>query len=211
MSRDDKWGVGSAADSQAIGKATVGDLSVELIWGEHPHSRNDNKMYARFPDGSIEAFSGHRVQVRVEVETSNYMKTSYLSGDEVRRACVARIFFDGRQVYEIGGRDPERLLRQAADTLERLREHAMWPFDDETLRRFEGRPVFYERTPAFVRRLLLDQGAVLLEVAPGHKFPPPVWKEPADPSDENSTSVKDDIFSPRIWWFRSGDEAEVLR
>lgn len=194
----DKWGVGNAADSKAWGTARVGDTVVELIHGEHPHSRRDDTTYARFPDGSIDAFSGHRVQVRVEVETSNYLKTSYLSGDEVRRSCSARVFFDDRLVYSFGGRDPEPLLHRAAELIPRLFEH---PSNlAEGVERLEGRPIFYRETPAVIRRYLPDQGALVVEPAEGHRFPRSCWQE--DDDEDGATFDKPDLFSDHVWWFR---------
>lgn len=200
------WGVGNKANAKPFGMAKVGNAEVELIHGEHPHSRRDKSVYARFKGGSIEAFSGHRVLKRIEIEESNYLKTSGLSGNEVRPACVCRIFFDDRQVYEFGGRRADYTLLKAREVITRLEELPvqLWlDWDKELI----GRKVWYREDPAIIARYINDQGAVILR-ADGCQFRPAAWQK-NDPeelammeADGEMEEIKDDILSPHIWWFR---------
>ncbi len=48
MDNENNWGVGDCADAKAFDTAIVNGRSVDLIHGEHPHSRSDNTTYARF-------------------------------------------------------------------------------------------------------------------------------------------------------------------
>lgn len=104
-----QWGVGDRANSDAHSTTIVGGHVVELIAGEHPHSRSDNSTYARYrgrgSGGRVVGFSGHSRRWALEIEEFNYLKESHLSGDEVRRGCRAKISVEGRQVYAFGGRD----------------------------------------------------------------------------------------------------------
>src|SRR6266550_5734358 len=91
----DKWGVGNKKDEKAFAKTFVGSREVELFFGEFPHSRSDNNIYARWPDGRIDEFDGHRVLVSVELSMKNYLKESELSGDEIRKGGSCLIKFNG--------------------------------------------------------------------------------------------------------------------
>jgi hypothetical protein len=203
---EERWGVGNQADSKAFGYAKVGKQRVDLIHGEHPHSRRDNTTYARWPNGDIEGFNGHRIQTRVEVETHNYLKTSGLSGNEVRRSATCKIWLNDFLAYTFSGRDPDRLLRKAADQiLPQLFEHAIQFWDPAEREKLIGRKVYYANTPAVVREVFWDQGCVWLEVEEGHEFPQPAWSHDPDgipPDDDYRTSVKDDFFAPSIYWHR---------
>lgn len=202
----ENWGVGNKADSKAFATARVGNEEVELIHGENPHSRRDGSVYARFKGGSIEGFDGHQTCIKVEVEESNYLKTSGLSGNEVRRACVARIFFGDRQIYEVGGRDIMPTLLAAHNAVAKLQDLSPYMFGDVDAELI-GRKVWYRDDPAVITRFIGDQGAVILK-ADGCRFRPPAWQRD-DPEemamaemDGEDQEIKDDILSPHIWWFR---------
>jgi len=45
---EEQWGVGAKASAKAFMQTKVGKETVELIHGEHPHSRSDNNIYARW-------------------------------------------------------------------------------------------------------------------------------------------------------------------
>ena len=209
----DQWGVGDKAAAEPFAQAKVGVTPVGLIFGEHPHSRSDNRVYARFPSGNVEAFDGHRLMTRIEIEESNYLKTSELSGDEVRKGGSARIFFNGVQVYEFFTRDAQRALIKAHGLIDKLSEHpAMDALLDERVPagdRLRGRRVYYRGVPAVLAYTMPAQGCVMVEPIPGHTFPPPPWAHDPDNSSHEERDVKEDILSPHIWWYR--DETEAAR
>src|SRR5690349_3436109 len=100
MSTEDQWGYGNPKDTKPFGRQRMDDGSpFDIVWGEHPHGRQDNRMYARFPDGRIEDFDGHRVRTHVELRTFNYLKCSGLSGNEVRKGGQFRIYLNDRLVW----------------------------------------------------------------------------------------------------------------
>src|ERR1051326_6599782 len=136
----ERWGVGDQADSRAFDTTTVDGRIVELIHGEHPHSRRDDNTYARDPiTGAIHEFDGHRRLIDIKIESSNYLKESDFSGDQIRKTVTGTIISDGTQVYEFSHRTVEAVLLQAHRLLQGLQEHESgWLSADERIRRRGG-------------------------------------------------------------------------
>src|SRR3990172_2956321 len=166
-----KWGVGDEADAKAFDHGELkGSRKYELITGQHPHSKSDNCHYARFENGKIEAFDGHRRQIKVEIETFNYMKQSHLSGSEIRKGGEGKIFFDGRQVTNFFFRDPLAALTEARDLVVKFKDHVIdWGRITEA--ELIGRKVYYKDVPAVILHWYPDQGCVVLGAEQGHGFP----------------------------------------
>lgn len=206
MTTESKWGVGDKADTTAFDTTTVGGRIVELIFGEYPHSRRDNNTYARDPiSGVIHEFDGHRRLIDVRIESSNYLKSSSLSGDEIRKAVTGRIICDGTQVYEFFHRDPASALLKAHHLLGVLSEHESgWLSADERMR-LVGRKIYYHDVPSTITRLIEDQGCLMIAIEPGAqpvirgKDAEDVWE---DWRTGDHYEVKDDVLSPHIWWWR---------
>lgn len=197
----DQWGVGSKAQDKAFDTAKLQNgETVELVFGEHPHSRRDNNIYARWSDGRVEAFDGHRIRTRVELEEWNYLKMSGLSGNEVREGGTGNIYFNDRLVHSFFFRRIESALRQAERLVEQLKDHParLWEWRDGHPS-IIGRKVYYHGIPATVKTWWADQGAVCLSAAaPESTFPRMPWHDREEPEAE----IKDDLLSPHIWWFR---------
>ena len=199
-SGDNDWGVGDQRGAKPFGTATVGTTQVDLITGQHPHSRSDNRHYARWPDGRIEEFDGHRIQVRVEIETYNYLKESEMSGDEIRKGGIGRIFFNGRQVYDWFFRDAQVACRQADRLIGELLACPADLWRPDAAAQLKGRKVFYRDTPALITSVILDQGCVILTAdTPDKRFPAPPWREPGEDAEP---TVKVEVTSPHLWWYR---------
>lgn len=199
---NDEWGVGAKANDPSFETGHLDDgTPYELIFGEHPHSRSDNTIYARFkePMGSeresIVGFDGHRILVRIELRTMNYLKTSFLSGDEVRKGGEWRVWLNDHEVYSGFLRDPFEALLTIRQKLHQLLDLPVALWNGETP---EGRKVYYRQTPAIITRWLPDQGCVMLEVDGVDYFPPVPWHE----DQEKDRTIKDDILTPNIWWWR---------
>lgn len=192
----DEWGVGNKAQDKAFATAMVGKTEVELIFGEHPHSRQDNNIYARWPSGRIEGFDGHRVAWKIEIETSNYLKESELSGEEVRKGGSLRIWKDGVQVADEFFREVPAALRKAERLLTEISEH--WPHGEPS--EWVGRKVYYREIPAVIEYVILDQGCVVVKAEQG-VFPPHPY-EREDGRSEAEATAKVEIASPHIWWWR---------
>jgi hypothetical protein len=195
----DEWGVGNNTEEKAFAMAKVGSKLVELILGEHPHSRSDNNIYARWPSGRIDGFDGHRIIVKVEIEEENYLKQSELSGDEIRRGGVGKISFNGVQIYEFFHRDAEEALIRARGLVQKLKdsEARLWEPD-----KLIGRKIYYRETPAVIDSVILEQGCVMIRTEDGQKFPEPCWRKGEDFGPEPESRIKEDVLSPHIWWFR---------
>lgn len=215
---NDEWGVGDKANSEAFDKVYMGrpdkGRQYDLIHGEHPHSRRDNSQYVRTPDGEILDFDGFRRLIDVTIESSNYLKESGLSGDQVRKEVIGRIFSDGIQIYEFFARDPQYALRKADRLIDELSGTHGWLNADER-QKMLGRKIYYMQHPAIITRLIEDQGCVMIEMEPG-------WEPPAYTYDDNGLGekyreswyedykdhetgkyeFKTEVISPEIWWWR---------
>jgi hypothetical protein len=201
---DKEWGVGNAKDAKAFDTIELHGKTYDLIFGEHPHSRRDNNVYARSPSGAIEEFDGHRLCWRVEVEEHNYLKESELSGDEIRKGGSYKLFVDGVCIYEGFCRTVERGMTEASRMMETLGEvcGGDW-LRAKSRERMVGRPIFYHGVPAVITSLIVDQGCIVIQPAEGHKLRAPVYEE--DPDDwalDHQDGVKDEVTSPHIWWYR---------
>jgi hypothetical protein len=175
-----EWGIGNKKDDKAFATASVGTTQVELVFGEHPHSRQDHNIYARYPDGRIENFDGHRILTRIEIGETNYLKESELSGDEIRKGGYGKIFFDGIQCYEFFHRDAEWACLRAKQLVAELKEHSSGWANKKNRDKLVGRKVFWERTPAIIKSLIVDQGCVILEPESG-MFPSPIHDSEREP------------------------------
>jgi hypothetical protein len=206
---DSEWGPGSKADSPGFELGHLDDgTPYELIFGEHPHSRSDNNIYARFAHRMgaeaerVVGFAGHRILVRIELRTMNYLKTSWMSGDEVRKGGEYRIWLGGYEVYSGAFRDPFETLLTIRRKLHELMDLPVKLWNGESP---EGRKVFWRDEPAVITMWLPDQGCVVMEADGPEPFTPPPWRE----DGEAERTVKDDILSPHIWWWRKDDDAEA--
>jgi len=201
---ESKWGVGANADAKAFDTIDVHGRPYELIFGEHPHSRQDNNIYARGPDGEIEGFDGHRLCWRVEVAEHNYLKESELSGDEIRKGGAYRLFVDDKCIFEGFCRSVDSGMRMAQQKMHELSEAAGGDWLREKDRaKLVGRKVYYHGAPAVITSLIVDQGCVIIAPEDGHKLvAPPYEDDPDEWALEHQDGVKDEVTSPHIWWWR---------
>lgn len=204
----DEWGVGDQAGAKAFGTAGLDDgTTVELIHGQHPHSRQDSNTYARFPDGDVEGFSGHRVCVSVVVEEYNYLKESGLSGNEVRPGGRCKILFDGRCVYGFFGRNAGWMLRKADQLIPEIREHSIGHhlMEDDPAASLRGKKVYWRDEPAVITNFDGEEGTVTLraETSSG-AFKTPAYRreDEDDADDDDNRTIRDDYLSKNIWWWR---------
>lgn len=207
MSNSDQWGVGNQADAKAFDKTKVYNTEVELIFGEHPHSRRDDNIYARYPDGHIEEFDGHRRLIDINIQSRNYLKESGLSGDQIRKECVGTVSVDGIQLIEEFGRDPIRMMSRLQTLIEKYQEHESNWFNAYDRAKLPGRKIWYHDQPATIVRLIEDQGCIMIATEPGFK-PPRAGDDPeehdywGDWKEGDHYEVKDSVLSPHIWWWR---------
>lgn len=218
MSRDDEWGPGErAATEKAFDVTTVGEGErrevVELVFGEHPHSRQDNNIYARWPDGRIEGFDGHRVLVDVQITSYNYLKSSGLSGNEVRKGGTAKISFNGRVVHSFFFRDAQRALLDAHALIDKLMEHPLNLWREGTSA--VGRRIWYDGQPAVIRSVYRDSGELYVVPDGIERFDcPRDWMVSPDLRGawpDYAHGLRLDVFSDRIGWFRDMNQADDVR
>lgn len=197
---NDLWGPGDQVDAVGFDRTLLGKDAIELFFGQHPHSRRDNNIYARTASGTVFEFDGHRILIDFVIRSENYLKTSDLSGDEIRKGGTGKIYFNGKQVYEFFFRDPMRACHQAARYAEILLEHPLqiWNPKEHIL----GRKVWYRNDPAVITMLIKDQGCVILEPDGIGAFAKRPWRN-NDWDDDGDSSVKIDIVQDQnVWWWR---------
>ena len=180
---NDEWGAGDRANWSSHGLVKVGAKTYPLIYGEHPHSRRDNQHYVEM-GGKAVGFDGHRVCIGVQIESDNYLKSSYLSGDEVRKSVSCKLLADGVVVFEFSCRDVQYALLKAHALITELSEHSSGWLNSQERERLVGRKVFYREHPGVVTRLVMDQGCVIIETEDGKPFPPPIWRDADDDEGE---------------------------
>jgi hypothetical protein len=201
-----KWGEGDTANIKPFGKTFMGNEEVQLFHGEHPHSRNDNNTYARTKQGYIYGFDGHRVLIDITFKTNNYLKSSGISGDEIRKSGECIISADREPIYAFGFREINWALNKAGYLLTVLSEHSSGILVKSERDKLPGRKIYYDRTPAIITRLVHgDVGTIIIEAEHGHNFPQPIYSIENDEIDEDHDDkrIKEDILSNKIWWHRS--------
>lgn len=204
MADDDTWGAGDRSKWSNHGTVMVGDRIYPLIWGEHPHSRSDNRHYVDMGRKEPVGFAGSRVLISVALESRNYLKSSGLSGDEIRKGGSGQITADGEVVWEFFFRDVQWALLEAHRLIGQLSEHSSGWLSKSERDSLVGRAVFYREVPAVIQRVLVDQGCLIIASADGKPFPPPVYAEDDDDDDDdNEPTVKTSVLDPNIWWFRN--------
>lgn len=200
MTAKDRWGVGKEKGAPAWDRALIEGRMVDLVWGEFPHSRSDNQVYARFPGGRIVGFDGHRVQIRVEFATENYVKESGLSGDEVRKGGTLRVWFDGFLVVEEFCREHEYALELARRRISEVFESHVQFWKEEERKKLPGRKVYWQVWPGVISSYV-DGGFVMIRPeAPAKAFPPVPHQR--EDGEAGYKSVKVSILDRSIWWTR---------
>lgn len=203
---EQKWGYGNPEDKEPWGTAIMGNAQngrpLELLWGEHPHSRSDNNLYARDKHGTIHEFDGHRILIDVTLKSNNYLKESHYSGDEIRRGGDGLIFADGVQVYEFFFRDVQWALLKAHHLIGQLSEHSSNWLVKREREKLVGRHIYYDRTPAIITSLVEAQGCIIIKPDGVDEFPPPVYARGGEDDPEDRKSIVDTVLTDKIWWFR---------
>ena len=201
----ENWGPGDKNKWRFFGEVLIGKSLYKLFFGEHPHSRIDDRIYA-IADGSNEAygFNGHRFNYEVTVKTYNYLKQSELSGSEIRKGGEGIIKADGEQIYEFFTRDIEGGLQHASNIISKLSDSpSNWVIKEER-DKLVGKKIYYREYPAIIESLIVDQGCLIIVPAYG-SFPTPVYALENEDSinPDNKDRVKVEVISPHIWWFRN--------
>lgn len=197
MSENERWGFGDG-DPKPFASSKMDDGSAfTLHQGEHPHTRHDGKVYAKFDNGSVEAFDGHRTLVDIQLRTFNYLKCSVLSGNEVRKGGQFRIRLNGMLVWCEFFREAGSGLVLAQQRLTELLGLPVRFWDGE---QFQGRKVWWCGHPAVVAGFSCDEnesnGNRLELKAENGRFPKQPWH------DGTTGEITDNTLSPYIWWFR---------
>lgn len=211
---ENKWGVGDRANDPPFATTFLGAHRVELIHGQYKHSYSSNNVYARTPSGTIYEFDGHRTLINFSIESSNYLKSSDLSGDEIRKQVFGKIYANGVQIWEVFGREPEEMLLRLYHDFQKLRSVGEigggWLHETERAKLID-RPIWYHDQPATIIRLVEDQGCVIVKTDPSWQPPRSSMQDMGDGNlrsyyddykVEDHYEIKTEITSEHIGWWR---------
>lgn len=195
---NENWGVGSRKDEKAFDTVKVHGHEYDLIFGEHPHSRQDNTMYTRDKNGRIEAFSGHRHPFKIEIEETNYLKESELSGDEVRKGGSAKLYVDGILCFNGFCRNYEMGYRFIQDFI--MKMEMMWSWYPKKPQEQIGKVVGYREQLFRIKSIDVKYADMILETLDGKDRKKFLWEDEED-LDEIDNTVKVSIVSENLDWF----------
>lgn len=203
---NENWGVGNKKDEKAFAKAKMGVQEIDLIFGEYPHSRQDNTIYGRTRDGSVYGFDGHRLCFRIEIEENNYLKTSEYSGDQIRKSCSGKLSVNGVQCYETSHRNYESCYRSIQKFIADMEMNWNWfPLNPEEK---VGKIIGYREQLFKIERVIVDQGCFILKTIDGKPRAKFLYEEGEDYDEPNT--VKVDITSEAITWYPRIDKIEKI-
>jgi len=204
------WGVGKEANSKPYDTVKIGEKDYELIHGEFPHSRRDNTTYARSKENPerIYGFDGHRLPFKIEIEESNYLKSSHLSGDEIRKSCTGKLSLNGVVIFECGGRTYERAFSNIRKFIDSMEEK--WSWYPNKLEEWTGKIIKYEGQLFRIESFIVSQGCMILVTPDGKPRKPFAYEQEEFEKGDfyGNESVKIEVNSERIWWYPTKKEVE---
>lgn len=205
-----RWGVGKEDKSEPFDTVKIGQSDFELIHGEFPHSRRDNTTYARSKDNPqrIYGFDGHRLPFKIEIEESNYLKSSSMSGDEIRKSCTGKLSLNGIVIYECGGRTYQRAFKNICHFIDSMEEK--WSWYPNKLQEWKDKVIKYEGQLFRIQSFIVSQGCMIL-VTPDGKPRLPFAYEQQDVEEGNfdgRETLKVEVNSEKIWWYPTKKEVE---
>lgn len=168
-----------------------------LFFGQHPHGRTDNDIYAAHSNGETSPVSGHRCRRRVDVREYNYFRKG-----EIRGRAAGFLYLEDVLVYGKQFGDAHGALLWFATNTQQILEHPvnfLWS-KEGSFPDLIGRKVYWRFQPGVVTDYFADQGAAIIRAeTPSGKF-----ASRAVPTDEphEEETVKEDILSVDVWWFR---------
>jgi hypothetical protein len=157
-------------------------------------------------DNLIE-FEGSAPCWGIQIEDENFSKKKW-NETYVRDSVHCHITRNGKKFYEISGNSFAYCYTKALHDLFLLREHAI-PFHFRNWREeLLNRKVYYRDDPAFVSRIVEDQGCVILTPEKGVFSIPEhaVGDKEFSHFYEDRDSLKVDYLDPNIWWHRKSGE-----
>ena len=207
---ESKWGVGKEAKSKPFDTTKIDGHEYELIHGEFPHSRRDNTTYARSKKKPerIYGFDGHRLPFKIEIEESNYLKSSGLSGDQIRKSCTGKLSLNGVVIFECGGRTYERAFINIQRFIDSMEEK--WSWYPNKLEEWRGKIIKYEGQLFRIESFIVSQGCMILATPDGKpRLPFPSEQEDVENNDfYGNETLKVEVNSDRIWWYPTKKEIE---
>ena len=209
------WGAGKEAASKPkpFDTVKIGTMDYELIHGEFPHSRRDNNTYARSKDNPerIYDFDGHRLPFKIEIEESNYLKSSGISGDEIRKSCTGKLSLNGIQIFECGGRTYDWAFKNIQNFIDSMEEK--WSWYPKKLEEWKGKIIKYDGQLFRIESFIVSQAFLILFSPAGKPRKPFPYEQEAFENDDFDArdTLKVEINSDRIWWYPTKKEIEPFK
>jgi hypothetical protein len=205
---EDKWGYGNPDTKKPFGKVFVRGLGeCDLLHGEHPHSRQDNTIYARAENGEIVGFDGHRMPLEISIAENNYLKSSGLSGDEIRKWCLLTIRVGQNQIYEEGFRSWGRAvigLQRYVDDMEIYWDLVL---DEKARESWVGKTVGYKEQFFIVERFVSSQSCVMLKPKDGVRKPF-LWETKDEDYEDYELSESVKVEYSHVDWYVFNNDKE---
>lgn len=182
---------------QSLGQSPGRPFTV--LRGDNPHTVQGTFDYAYFEDSKeLFSFSGSIIRTRLEIEEINLLSSIDNSDKQcITKTCLARIFFNDIQIFELESDNASDAALHAASTAARLKNFPVPLWDMEFRKHLIGSPIWYTNYPAILTDLL-PTGVAVIDSEDPEGFPIPSWA----PDSERLKQVEESILSCRIFWYR---------
>ena len=144
----------------------------------------------------------------IKIRQGNRIKYKW-DDASIRETCDIDMFCNNEKVYEFKCNDIGYGISKAQQLMIEMMEH---PFNFMNPNEELNRRIWYMNQPAIINRIILDQGCIMVKyVGKGFGFDisQPWDKEEYDISEwQGEKSIKVDVFSKDIYWFRDEGDGE---
>lgn len=145
-------------------------------------------------------FDGEVIRWGVKCESSNYIKTKW-DETEVRHIYNIIITRNDEDFCEFGCRDLGYGLAEAQCKIVKYQEHPIDFTERDFAIKLKGRKIWYKNQKAVIESWVKGQACVIIKFENG-KYEPLEYEKEDDFGYEEET-IKEDILSRHIWWFRN--------
>ncbi len=197
---EEKWGPGNRKNEKSFRTIGLkGGEQLELFFGEHPHSRKENSIYARTKHGDIYDFEGHQVPLKIVIQEYNYLKTSSISGDEIRKGGTAQLYLDDLLIYEEFCRSYQsgyKLIEQFIYDME-----MNWDWYPHNIHSKIGQTIGYNEQLFSIDRVIVKEACLWLRTLDGKPRKKFLYEDWDEFNNEDQIFIKTSITDPALTWF----------
>ncbi len=106
------------------------------------------------------SFSWHFTPFEISIKESNYMKSSYLSWDDVRKQCEGTLKMNWVQVFECWNRTYDRVYKEIQQFIDKLELIDMDEFIND---KWKGKIIGYKEQLFVIDYNIVDQGCIIIK------------------------------------------------